>query len=79
MKLVKLIGQPVCLALYGVSAYLAAKKKPLSLIALFLCHLSEYFIIGQKTGREKNIKPAAALFNCLAFGFTWWLPLKKGK
>ncbi len=79
MKLVKYIGQPFCVALYGVSAYLAAKKKPLALVSLFLCHLSEYFIIGRKTGKEKGEKAAAALLKCLSFGFTWWLPLKKEK
>ncbi len=79
MKLVKYVGQPLCAVLYAVSGYFAAKKKPLALIALFLCHLSEYFIIGRKTGSEKGEKPASALLKCLSFGFTWWLPLKKGK
>lgn len=79
MKLVKWIGQPFCAVLYAVGAVLAAKKKPLPLIALFLCHLTEYFIIGRKTGKEKALPPIKALLCCLSFGFTWWLPLRKEK
>lgn len=79
MKAVKIIGQPFCVVLYAVSVYFAAKKKPLPLILLFLCHLTEYFVIGRKTGKEKNIKQPEAFAKCLSFGFTWWLPLKKEK
>lgn len=79
MKIIKYAGQPFCIILYAVSAYFAFKKKPLPLIILFLMHLSEYFIIGRKTGREKMLSPAESLAKCLLFGFTWWLPLKKGK
>ncbi len=77
MKLIKIIGQPFCILLYALSAYFAVKKKPLPLIILFAMHLSEYFIIGRKTGKEKGVSPAKALINCLSFGFTWWLPLRK--
>lgn len=77
MKLVKYIGQPFCIALYAVSAYFATKKKPLPLIILFTMHLSEYFIIGRKTGKENGLSPVSALIKCLSFGFTWWLPLRK--
>ena len=79
MKLVKGIGQPFCAVLYAFCAVLAAKKKPLPLILLFLCHLTEYFVIGKKTGKEKNIKQPEALAKCLSFGFTWWLPIQKGE
>lgn len=78
MKLVKFIGQPMCAALYAVCGYFAYKKKPLPLISLFTMHLSEYFIIGRKTGKEFNLSPVSALIKCLSFGFTWWLPLRKG-
>lgn len=79
MKLVKNLGQPGCAALYAVSAYFAAKKKPLPLILLFLCHLTEYFIIGKKTGKEKGENAFMSALKCLSFGFTWWLPLRKEK
>ena len=79
MKLIKFVGQPLCAVLYAVSTYFACKKKPVSLITLFATHLSEYFIIGRKTGKECGVSPVAALVNCLFFGFTWWLPLKNSK
>lgn len=77
MKLIKIIGQPVCIALYIVSVYFAVKKKFAPLIALFTMHLTEYFIIGRKTGEENGLSKIRALLSCLAFGFTWWLPLRK--
>lgn len=77
MKLVKYIGQPFCIILYAFSVYFAFKKKPMPLIILFAMHLSEYFIIGRKTGKENNLSTANALIKCLSFGFTWWLPLRK--
>ena len=74
MKLVKYIGQPFCIMLYTSGIILAIKKKPIGLIGLITCHLSEYFIIGKKI--ESGIK---GFLKCLAFGFTWWLPVKKEK
>lgn len=71
MKLIKYIGQPFCILLYIAGIVLAVKKKPLALISLIACHLSEYFIIGRKV--EGGIK---GFFKCLGFGFTWWLPEK---
>ncbi len=79
IKLIKYIGQPFCLILYAVSAHFAAKKKPLPLIILFMTHLSEYFIIGRKAGKENCLSPINALIKCLSFGFTWWLPLRKSR
>ena len=78
MKSVGIIGKPLCAALYGFFAYLAAKKKPLPLILLFIMHTTEYFIIGKKTGEEYGISKSKSLINCLSFGFTWWLPVRKG-
>ncbi len=52
MKLVKFIGQPLCIILYIASVYFAFKKKLVPLIALFTMHLSEFFIIGRKVGEE---------------------------
>lgn len=79
MKAVKIIGQPVCAALYAVFAYWAAKKKYVPLIILFLTHLFEYFVIGRKTGKENQISPVKTLLLCLSFGFTWWLPIRINK
>ena len=77
MKLVKYIGQPFCIVLYIVSAIMAVKKKFVPLIGLFTMHLSEYFIVGRKTGEDNGMSRISALLHCLAFGITWWLPLKK--
>ena len=79
MKLVKYIGQPFCILLYAAFIYLAVKGQPIPLIALFLMHLTEYFIIGRKTGKEKGENAFLAALKCLSFGFTWWLPLRKEK
>ncbi len=76
MKLISRLGQPVCLALYGLFGWQAANKKPVPLILLVLLHLTEYFAIGKKTGSENRVSPVKAFFLCLAFGFTWWLPVK---
>ena len=74
MKLIKYIGQPFCIVLYIGGIILTIKKKPIGLISLIACHLSEYFIIGKDVERGAN-----GFFKCLAFGFTWWLPAKKEK
>ena len=76
MKLIKNIGQPFCIILYIVSIYFAFKKKFVPLIGLFTMHLSEFFIIGRKVGESRGLSRISSLIHCLAFGFTWWLPLK---
>lgn len=78
LKLTKQFGKPICVALYAAFAALAAKKKPLPFLILFLMHTAEYFVEGRKTARENDLTTAEGLAQCLAFGFTWWLPLKKG-
>ena len=78
LKLTKMIGKPVCVLLYAVFAVLAAKKKPVPLIALFAMHLGETLTVGLKTAKEHSIPTLEAVIQCLAFGFTWWLPIKKG-
>ena len=77
LKLTRQFGKPICVVLYAVFAALAAKKKPIALIALFATHLVETLTIGRRVASEKGVGTAAWLVNCLAFGFTWWLPLKK--
>jgi len=77
MKLVKYIGQPICIALYIVSFVMAFKKKFVPLISLFTMHLTEFFIVGKKTGEDNGMSKLSSFIHCIAFGFTWWLPLKK--
>ena len=78
LKLTKMFGKPICVALYAGVAALAAKKKPIPLIVLFAMHLSEYFLVGRKVAAQKGLTVFEGIAQCLAFGFTWWLPLKKG-
>lgn len=75
----KKIGKPVCAFLYAYFGYLAAKKKPLKLLILIGLHTYEYFTKGKKIAEEHGIDEKTALLNCLAFGFTWWLPIEKGR
>ena len=79
LKLTKMAGKPICVALYAAFAALAAKKKPVPLIVLLLMHSTEYFTVGRKVAVEHKIAPVEALLQCLAFGFTSWLPIKKGE
>ena len=76
LKLTKWFGKPICVVLYAASAALAAKKKPIPLIVLFAMHRSEALTIGRKVAKEKGVGAAEWIANCLAFGFTWWLPLR---
>ena len=78
LELTKKLGKPVCVALYAAFAALAAKKKPVPLIVLFLMHASEYVVIGRRVAEENGLSVPEGLAQCLAFGFTWWLPLRKG-
>ena len=71
-------GKPICVGLYAAGAFLAAQKKPLPLLALAATHAAEYALIGKKVAAEHDIAPGEALAQCLSFGFTWWLPIKKG-
>ena len=77
LKLTKMFGKPICVALYAAFAALAAKKKPWPLLILFGMHTGEYFLIGRKVAGEHGLHPFEGLCQCLAFGFTWWLPIKK--
>ncbi len=78
LKLTKQFGKPVCVALYAAFAALAAKKEPIPLLVLFGLHTFEYFHVGRKVAEEQGLPAAEGLAKCLAFGFTWWLPIKKG-
>ena len=78
LKLTKQFGKPICVLLYGVFGLLAGKKKPLPLLILAGMHACEYVLIGRKTAQEQGLGKAEGLAQCLAFGFTWWLPLRQG-
>ena len=77
LKFTKQFGKPICVALYAWFAALAVKKKPLPLLSLLLLHTVEYFHVGRKVAAENGLSVPEGLAQCLAFGFTWWLPLKK--
>ncbi len=78
LTVTKRFGKPICAALYAAFAALAAKKKPLPLLLLLLMHTAEYFTVGRKVAAEHGLGRLEGAAQCLAFGFTWWLPLKKG-
>ena len=74
LKTTKQFGKPICVGLYAV---FAMKKKPLPLLILLGLHTGEYALIGRKVAAEQGLTRAEGLAQCLSFGFTWWLPLKK--
>ena len=76
LKLTKRFGKVICVVLYAVFVALAARKKPVPLIVLFAMHLAETLTIGRKVAKEKGVGAVEWIANCLAFGFTWWLPLR---
>lgn len=78
LKLTKQLGKPICVVLYAWFAALAAKKKPIPLIVLFLMHATEYIVIGRKVAANAGLSKLEGVAQCLSFGFTWWLPIKKG-
>ena len=78
LKLTRQFGKPICAVLYAAFAALAAKKKPLPLLILVALHTMEYFTEGRKVAQEQKLGPLEGVAQGLAFGFTWWLPLKRG-
>lgn len=78
LDLTRKIGKPICALLFGVFGWLAGKKKPLPLLILLGMHLGEYFLEGRKAAEKAGLTKIEGFFQCLAFGFTWWLPIKKG-
>ena len=49
------------------------------LLILFGLHTMAFFTEGRKVGKAHGLGLAESLAQCLAFGFTWWLPLKKSE
>ena len=77
LDLTKKFGKPICVLLYGAFGWLAGKKKPLPLLILLAMHAAEYVLVGRKAAEDEGLSRAEGLAQCLAFGFTWWLPIKK--
>ena len=75
----KQFGKPICVILYAALSALAAKKRPLPLLILIAMHTVEYFVVARKLAMERGISQGVALANCLAFGVTWWKPIKYGE
>ena len=78
LDLTKKLGKPVCVALYAAFAALAARKKPWPLLILLGLHTAEYFHKGRTVAAARGVGKLEGFLQCLAFGFTWWLPIKKG-
>lgn len=78
ISLTEKYGKGICVALYAVFAYYAAKDKPIPLFVLAAMHLTEYVTVARKVGRDFGKGALETFVNCLAFGFTWWLPIKNG-
>lgn len=78
-ELTKAYGKQICAGLYGVFAWLAARRRPLPLLILLALHTYEYFHIGRRIAAEHGLRAVEGLVNCLAYGFTWWLPLERGE
>ena len=72
-------GKVHCVLLYSIGAFCLAKKKPQPLLLLMGIHALEFLVVGWKVAKDHYIPVSTALPNCLAFGFTWWLPIKKGE
>ena len=77
LKITKQFGKPICALLFGLFGLLAGRKKPLPLLILLGLHTGEYFLKGRRIAEEQGLSRAEGLTKCLAFGFTWWLPLEK--
>jgi len=47
-------------------------------IGMFIVHTIEIPAASLKIGKEKGIAVPIVVLKTILFGFTWWLPLKKG-
>ena len=78
-KLFWQLNRAICLALWGALIYVGVKlKKWLPLLILAALHTVEVFLKGIPTAKERGICAGKAALLTLIFGFTWWLPTKKG-
>ena len=72
-------GKAICVLLYSLGSFCMAKKKPQPLLLLMSLHALAFLVIGWKVAKDNAIPVSVAIPNCLAFGFTWWLPIKEGE
>ncbi len=77
IKLTAKFGKPLCVILYAAFAALAARGIWIPLALLVVMHLTEFFAVAIKVAKQNKIDMLTAFANCLCFGFTWWLPIKK--
>ena len=54
------------------------RKIWLIMAAIWLSHPLEVPVAALKIGRGKGLSLPEIILKTTAFGFTWWLPLKKG-
>lgn len=47
-------------------------------IGLVVFHCAEIPAVSLKIGRDRGIPELNIVINTILYGFTWWLPLKKG-
>ncbi len=73
------------IVLYALSIALGRYLFPDSLllsriffIGLLIVHILEIPLVSLKIGREKKIPDSMTIIKTILYGFTWWLPLKKG-
>lgn len=76
MTMTRQYGKPICVALYAVTSAMAARKRFSPLLSLLGMHAAEYWLIGKGVAEAKGLTKGEGLAQCLAFGFTWWLPIK---
>ena len=50
----------------------------LAVTALWSLHPLEIVLFSYKIGREKGLGPIEIIVKTMAFGITWWKPLKAG-
>jgi hypothetical protein len=73
------------IVLYGLSIALGRYLFPDSpllsrifFIGLLIVHVLEIPVLSLKIGRSKQIPDSMIILKTILYGFTWWLPLKKG-
>lgn len=73
------------IVLYGLSIALGRYLFPDSYLlsrifffGLLIVHILEIPTVSLKIGREKKIPDSMTVLKTILYGFTWWLPLKKG-
>ena len=73
------------IVLYGLSLVLGRYLFPgdplmsrVFFIGLLILHIVEIPAASLKIGRDKGLPASQVVMKTILYGFTWWLPLKKG-